>query len=65
MNEELRQHIKVSIEAFKRLPPEEQEAMLKAQRESWVRAEMSWPKAKFKIVNGAKVYDSYEDYCND
>jgi hypothetical protein len=41
------------------------EAEIKAQRESYVRAEMSWPKAKFKWVDGVKVYDSYEDYCND
>jgi hypothetical protein len=47
------------------MSPEEKEAMLKAQRESWVRAEMSWPKPKFKWVNGTKVYYSYEDYCAD
>lgn len=39
--------------------------MWKAQRDGYVRAEMSWPKAKFKWVNGVKVYDSFEDYCND
>ena len=43
----------------------EREAMLAKQRESFVRGEMSWPKPKFKWVNGVKVYDSYEDYCND
>lgn len=45
--------------------PEEKDAMLEAQRESYVRAEMSWPKPKFRWINGVKVYDSYEDYCND
>lgn len=43
----------------------ERKEMFDAQRESWVRAEMSWPKAKFKWIDGVKVYDSYEDYCND
>lgn len=47
------------------MTPEQQEAMWKAQRDGYVRAEMSWPKAKFKWVNGVKVYDSFEDYCND
>ena len=47
------------------MTPEEREAMFKAQRESWIRAEMSWPKAAFKWVNGVKVYISYEDYVND
>lgn len=37
----------------------------KAQCESWARAEASWPKPKFKWINGVKVYDSYEDYLND
>lgn len=52
---------KARVEA---MTPEELETMLKAQRESWVRGEMGWPKPKFKWVNGVKVYDSYEDYCN-
>jgi hypothetical protein len=46
------------------MTPEEREAMHKAQRESWVRGEMGWPKPKFKFVGGVKVYDSYADYCN-
>jgi hypothetical protein len=50
-----------------RMTPAEYEAMLKVQRESYVRAEMSWPKAKYHYdpAAGAKVYESYEDYCND
>lgn len=43
----------------------ELEAMHIAQRESFLRGEMGWPKAKFKWVNGCKVYESYEDYVND
>lgn len=47
------------------MSPEEHEAMIKAQRESYVRAEASWPKPKFKWIDGVKVYESYADYCND
>jgi len=62
---ELTKRIKESIEAVNKMTPEEQEEMHKAQRASWVRGEMGWPKAKFKMVNGVKVYESYEHYCND
>lgn len=41
------------------------EAMYAQQRESYAKAEASWPKPKFRWVEGVKVYDSYEDYCND
>ena len=44
---------------------EEKEAMFRRQVEGVARAEASWPRAKFKWVNGVKVYDSYEDKCND
>lgn len=47
------------------MTPESQEAELKIQREGVAKAEASWPKAKFKMINGVKVYDSYEDYLND
>lgn len=46
------------------MTPEQQAEMWRQQREGYVRAEMSWPKPKFKMVNGVKVYESYEDYCN-
>jgi len=39
--------------------------MHEAQRQSWVRSVVEWPKAKYKWVDGVKVYDSYSDYCND
>jgi hypothetical protein len=60
--EQLIEESKTKVDA---MTPEAREAMYKAQRESWVRAEMGWPKAKYKWVNGVKVYDSYEDYIND
>lgn len=47
------------------MSPEEYESMLAEQRASYVRGEMSWPKPRFKWVNGIKVYASYEDYLND
>lgn len=50
---------------YEAMTPEQRENMHCAQRKSWVRAEMSWPKPRFKYVNGVKVYASYEDYCND
>ena len=46
------------------MTPEERKAMFEAQRQGYARAEASWPKPKFKWVDGVKVYDSYEDYCN-
>lgn len=63
--QELNRLLKESAAKVAAMTPEEREAMFKAQRESYVRAEMSWPKPKFKWVNGVKVYDSFEDYCND
>lgn len=50
---------------FDALPPHEQAEIRRQQRQSWVRAERSWPTPKYKWVDGVKVYDSYEDYCND
>jgi hypothetical protein len=57
--------IKESVEKVKSMTPAELEAMKKAQCESYVRAETGWPKPKYKIINGAKIYESYKDYCND
>jgi hypothetical protein len=47
------------------MTPEEYAAMIAAQREGYAKAEASWPKPKFKWIDGVKVYESYEDYCND
>jgi len=52
-------------EWYKHATPEQIEEMKRLQRESWVRAEASWPKPRFHWVDGVKVYESYEDYCND
>lgn len=52
---------KARVEA---MTPAEREAMYASQRESYVRAEMNWPKPKFRYERGVKVYESYSDYCN-
>jgi hypothetical protein len=46
------------------MTPDQREEMFRQQRESYVRGEMSWPKPRFKMVSGVRIYDSYEDYCN-
>jgi hypothetical protein len=62
---ELQRKIDEAQKRFEAMSPDDQKKMRDAQRESWVRAEMSWPKPKFKMIDGVKVYDSYEDYLND
>lgn len=62
---ELTELLRKAKELVDKMTPEEKDAMLKAQAESWARAEANWPKPKFHYdENGAKVYHSYEDYCN-
>ncbi len=51
-------------EKYDRMTPQEKAAMSEAQRQSFVRGEMGWPKPQFHYENGVKVYHSYEDYCN-
>lgn len=63
--ERLEQLLKQNAEKVKAMSSAEREAMLKQQGASWARAEASWPKPKFKMADGVKVYESYEDYCND
>lgn len=55
--------IKQSKARVAAMTDEEREAMYAAQRESYVRGEMSWPKPRYRFVDGVKVYDSYSDYC--
>jgi hypothetical protein len=62
---DLDQLIEESKRRVAAMTPEEREQMYEEQRQSWVRAEASWPKPRFRWVNGAKVYASYEDYVND
>lgn len=62
---ELERLLEESRKLVAAMTPEQREEMFRKQRESWVRGEMSWPKPKYKWINGVKVYDSYEDYCND
>lgn len=53
------------VEQAKNMTEDERRTMWREQGKSYARAEASWPKPKYKMVNGVKVYESYEDYCND
>lgn len=64
MGEDLDLLLKDAVARYNAMSPDEQKEMCRAQRESWVRAEMSWPAPKFHWENGTKVYESYEDYVN-
>lgn len=55
--------LKEAVASFNAMSSEAQADMLRRQRESYVRAEMSWPAPKYRWENGAKVYESYADYC--
>jgi hypothetical protein len=63
--DELDRLLKESVEQVKNMTPEERAAMLRRQAEGVARAEASWPKPKYRWESGVKVYESYEDYCND
>ena len=63
MSDELQELLSRAAAKVAAMTPAEKEAMLRAQRDSWVRGEMGWPNPKYKWVNGVKVYESYEDYC--
>ena len=57
--------LKKAAADFAALSPEAKKTLLRQQAESYAKAELSWLKAKFHWENGVKVYESYEDYCND
>lgn len=63
MDKDLEALIEDSKRKLAAMTPDEIEAMLREQRDGYAKAEASWPKAKFKWVNGVKVYASYDDYC--
>ena len=65
MTESIDELLRRAAAEVKAMSPEVREEMFRRQRDSWVRAELNWPKPKFKMVDGVKVYDSYEDYCDD
>lgn len=64
MDAELEELLRKLAKAYKTMTPEQKAEMHKKQRESWVRAEMSWPKPRYHYENGVRVYETYEDYCN-
>ncbi len=55
--------LRESAAGVAKMTPMEREQMLVAQRAGYVRAELSWPKARYQMKNGVKVYESYADYC--
>lgn len=65
MTKSLDQLLKEAKELVNNMTPEQKAEMIKTQAKSWAEAESKWPQPKFKHINGAKIYDSYEDYCND
>lgn len=62
---ELKTLVDAANKRYEAMTPEQQTDMWRKQRESYARSIALWPKPKFKWINGVKVYDSYEDYCND
>ncbi len=66
---ELTALIKESVAKFEAMPLEEQEALRRAQRESWVRGEMALGKLvdgkRHVMPDGSIRYDDYEAYCFD
>lgn len=64
MDDELTKLLKQSVAKVAAMSPDERDAMVKQQIAGVVAAEMSWPKPKFHWENGAKVYESFEDFCN-
>lgn len=65
MDDKLMKLLEEAKRKVSNMSQEELKQMLEEQKKSFVRSELSWPKAKYKMVDGVKVYDSYEDYCND
>lgn len=63
MPDDLVQLLRMSAEKVAAMSDAERDEMFRQQREGFIRGEMSWPKPKFRWVNGTKVYDSYADYC--
>jgi hypothetical protein len=62
---ELKVLVADALRRYNALSPEQKADHNKAQRESFVRSIVAWPKPNYRWVNGIKVYASYEDYCND
>lgn len=63
--QELKELVAKAQARFDALSPEEQAAHRAAQRDSYVRAELSWPKPVCWTWNGVTTYASYSDYLND
>lgn len=64
MTEELEVLLAKSVAQVAAMTPDERARLFAEQRAGYVRSEMSWPAPRFHYEGGAKVYESYEDYCN-
>lgn len=65
VDEEIDRLLRKAAAQVQAMSPDERREMVRKQIESVARAEASWPKPRYHYVNGVKVYESYEDYCND
>lgn len=54
--------IRVANERYEAMTEEQKEEMWRAQKENYVRSEMSWTSRK-RMEGSVIVYESYEDYC--
>ena len=57
--------IKKAKETWDQMPKDQQDKMIKQQRESWSKSIVDWPKPNYYWEGTTKVYDSLEDYHND
>lgn len=64
-NAELAALVAAAQARYDALTSEEKAKHDQAQRDSFVRSCVEWPKPNYRWENGVKVYASYEDYCND
>lgn len=65
LSPELAELLREAVARTLAMTPEEREEMFRRQRESWARSIADWPKPNYEMIDGVKVYASYEDYCND
>lgn len=63
--EDLRKALDAAKARVASMTDEERADMYREQKESYALAEAGWPKPTYHYdESGAKVYESYEDYCN-
>lgn len=63
--DDLKKLLAKALANYHAMTPEQKAEHDQAQRDSYVRAEMGWPKSNWHMEGNTKVYHSYEDYLND